>query len=30
MAEGPNQEALQALCQEIADIIGREQGLAEK
>jgi len=30
MAEGPNQEELQALCQEIADIIGREQGLAEK
>ena len=29
MAEGPNQEALQALCQEIADIIGREQGLAD-
>ena len=29
MAEGPNQEELQALCQEIADIIGREQGLAE-
>jgi len=28
MAEGPNQEELQALCQEIADIIGREQGLA--
>jgi len=30
MAEGPDQEALQSLCQEIADIIGREQGLAEK
>ena len=30
MAEGPDQEALQALCQEIADIIGREQGLAEQ
>ena len=29
MAEGPNQEELQSLCQEIADIIGREQGLAE-
>ena len=29
MAEGPDQEALQSLCQEIADIIGREQGLAE-
>ena len=29
MAEGPDQEALQALCQEIADIIGREQGLAD-
>ena len=29
MAEGPDQAALQALCQEIADIIGREQGLAE-
>lgn len=30
MAEGPDQEALQSLCQEIADIIGREQGLAEQ
>ena len=30
MAEGPNQEELQVLCQEIADVIGREQGLAEK
>ena len=30
MAEGPNLEELQSLCQEIADIIGREQGLAEK
>lgn len=29
MAEGPDQAALQSLCQEIADIIGREQGLAE-
>ena len=29
MAEGPNLEELQALTQEIADIIGREQGLAE-
>ena len=29
MAEGPDQEALQSLCQEIADIIGREQGLAD-
>ena len=29
MAEGPNQEELQSLCQEIADIIGREQGLVD-
>ena len=29
MAEGPDQETLQSLCEEIADIIGREQGLAE-
>ena len=29
MAEGPDQEALQSLCQGLADVIGREQGLAE-
>ncbi len=29
MAEGPDEDELQAVCQEIADIIGREQGLAE-
>ncbi len=29
MAEGPDQATLQSLCEEIADIIGREQGLAE-
>ena len=29
MAEGPDQTELQSLCQEIADVIAHEQGLAE-